>query len=210
VTATHAPAPGGQTTEIIEPAEPAEPIEQAESPEDPPAAAPRKRAWWRRALSWVTTGAVLGLLALGIVLALIPAMNGGTALTVLSGSMQPTLKPGDVVVVFPVDGFDDVELGDVVTFMPTADDPTLVTHRAKAWGVNGDGEKVLITRGDANGADDSPLREKQLRAKVAYSVPWVGNVLQYTQASKPWLVLAVAVILITYAIYATVTSFRRR
>ncbi|MDR2566041.1 MAG: S26 family signal peptidase, partial [Bifidobacteriaceae bacterium] len=118
--------------------------------------------------------------------------------------------PGDVVVVFPVDGFEDIELGDVVTFMPNPDDPTLVTHRAKAWDVNGDGEKVLITRGDANGADDSPMREKQLRAKVVYSVPWVGNLLQYTQASKPWLVLAMAVILITYAIYATATSFRRR
>lgn len=204
MTATRAPAVGVEETQTIEP------IEPAESPEDLEAAAPRKRSWWRRALSWVTTGAVLVLLTLGIVLALIPAMNGGTALTVLSGSMQPTLKPGDVVVVFPVDGFEDIELGDVVTFMPNPDDPTLVTHRAKAWDVNGDGEKVLITRGDANGADDSPMREKQLRAKVVYSVPWVGNLLQYTQASKPWLVLAMAVILITYAIYATATSFRRR
>ncbi|MDR2564779.1 MAG: S26 family signal peptidase, partial [Bifidobacteriaceae bacterium] len=126
VTATRAPAVGVEETQTIEP------IEPAESPEDLEAAAPRKRSWWRRALSWVTTGAVLVLLTLGIVLALIPAMNGGTALTVLSGSMQPTLKPGDVVVVFPVDGFEDIELGDVVTFMPNPDDPTLVTHRAKA------------------------------------------------------------------------------
>jgi signal peptidase len=154
---------------------------------------------------------VLALLALAVPLAVIPALNGGKALTVLTGSMQPTLNPGDVAVVYPVQSFDEIELGDVVTFMPKPDDPTLVTHRAVAWATRPDGERLLITQGDANNAEDEPIREKQVRARLAYSVPWVGKVLQYgSDFGKPLLVVAVAIGLITYAVFGMVTSIRRR
>lgn len=171
-----------------------------------PTAAPAPKALWRRIMSWATTTIVLALLALSIPLAVIPALHGGTALTVLTGSMQPTLQPGDMAIVYPVDGFDDIELGDVVTFMPKPDDPTLVTHRAIAWGVDGDGNRILTTQGDANDAADSPIQEQQLRAKLAYSVPWIGNVLQYSDFSKPILVVIAAIGLIAYAVYAVLTS----
>jgi signal peptidase len=149
-------------------------------------------------------------LALAIVLAVIPAINKGTALTVLTGSMQPTLKPGDVAVVYPVEGFKDIELGDIVTFMPYPEDPTLVSHRAVRWEATDTGELRLITRGDANGADDAPLMEKQVRAKMAYHVPWVGHMLRFGADSKPWLVIGLGVVLITYSLYATLTSFKRK
>jgi signal peptidase len=150
---------------------------------------------------------VLGLLGLAIPLAVIPALHGGKALTVLTGSMKPTHNPGDVVVVYPVDSFEEIELGDVVTFMPKPEDPTLVTHRAVDWALGPEGEKLLITQGDANNVADEPLKEKQIRAKVAYAVPWVGNVLQYgNEFGKPLLIVAVAIGLIAYSIYAMVTS----
>jgi signal peptidase len=158
-------------------------------------------------VSWATTAVVLVLLALAVVLAVIPALNGGKALTVLTGSMSPTIQPGDVAVVFPVESFEEIELGDIVTFMPKPEDPTLVTHRAVSWGSSADGERILITRGDANGADDDPIKEKQVRAKVAYTVPWVGNVLQYgSDFGKPLLLVIVAIGLIVYCLYAMVTS----
>ncbi|MDR1442715.1 MAG: signal peptidase I [Bifidobacteriaceae bacterium] len=177
--------------------------------ETKPAARPRK-AVWRRALSWLTTVAVLALLGLAIILAVIPALHGGKALNVLTGSMEPGISPGDVVVVYPIGGFKDIEVGDIVTFMPKADDPMLITHRAIGWGQNADGEKVLITKGDANGAQDEPVREKQVRAKVAYTVPWIGNVLQYNDFGKPLVLVIAAIGLIIYSIYAMVTSVRRR
>jgi signal peptidase len=170
------------------------------------AARPRK-AVWRRAVSWTTTTVVLALLALAVVLAVIPALHGGKALTVLTGSMSPTINAGDVAVVYPVDGFDDIEVGDIVTFMPEPDNPTLVTHRAVSWGATAKGERLLITRGDANGVDDDPIMEKQIRAKVAYTVPWVGHVLQYgNDFGKPLALVIVAIGLIGYCVYAMVTS----
>jgi signal peptidase len=151
----------------------------------------------------------LAILGLAIVLAVIPALNNGKALTVLTGSMQPTLNPGDVAVVYAVGGFGEIETGDIVTFLPKPDDPTLVTHRAVGWGMTGEGEKTLITRGDANGADDQPVTEKQVRAKFAYRVPWVGNLLLYSDFGKPFLLIAAALGLIAYCFYAMVTSVAR-
>jgi signal peptidase len=151
---------------------------------------------------------VLLLLVLGIVLALIPAMHHGSALTVLTGSMKPTINPGDVIVVYPVDSFDQIELGDVVTFMPYPDDPTLVSHRAVGWDVSDTGETILVTRGDANDTEER-LMLKQVKAKMAYRVPLIGNVLEYTQSSRPYLIIALAAGLLIYAGYALVTSIRR-
>jgi signal peptidase len=168
------------------------------------------RAVWRRVVSWFTTLVVLALLGLAVPLAVIPALHGGKALTVLTGSMRPTINPGDVAVVYPVESFDDVRVGDVVTFMPNPEDPTLVTHRVIGWAVNGAGETTMITQGDNNNAPDEPIMEKQIRAKVAYTVPWVGNVLQYgNEFGKPILVVGVAIGLIVYAVYAMVTSMVR-
>ncbi|MDR1790963.1 MAG: signal peptidase I [Propionibacteriaceae bacterium] len=172
--------------------------------------APRPRfSVLKRVISWFATLLILAMLGIGLVLAVIPALNHGTALTVLTGSMQPTINPGDIAVVYAVDGFDDISIGDVVTFMPNPDDDTLVTHRAVGWSIGTDGEKLLVTRGDANSASDPPIMEKQLRAKLAYTVPWLGNILQYSDFSKPFIVILVAIILIGYAAYATLTSIKR-
>ncbi|MDR1806740.1 MAG: signal peptidase I [Propionibacteriaceae bacterium] len=169
-----------------------------------------RRGWFRRALSWGSTVAVLALLALGVFVAVIPALHRGTALNVLTGSMQPTLKPGDLAIVYAVDSFDDIAIGDIVTFMPYPDDPTLVTHRAIGWSTQADGTRLLITQGDANNAADDPIMEKQVRAKMAYKIPWIGHLLQYSDFAKPIAVVVVAIILLAYSAYALITSVKRK
>jgi signal peptidase len=122
---------------------------------------------------------VLGLLvvvAIGLAVALagVPALFGGTALTVLSPSMVPTFAPGDVVVVRPrpVAG---IVVGDVITF--TARDPQTgstrtVTHRV----VGIDPGPVFHTRGDANeDPDPGTVAAADVRGVLWYTVPWVGG-----------------------------------
>ncbi|MDR1824560.1 MAG: signal peptidase I [Bifidobacteriaceae bacterium] len=163
----------------------------------------------RRAISWLATGVMVVLLALAVALAVIPSLNHGKALTVLTGSMQPALNPGDVAVVFAVDGFDDIELGDVVTYMPNPDDPTLVTHRAVAWTTGVDGERRLVVQGDANNTPDDPIKEVQLKAKLAYTVPWVGNVLKLSPQGRSKAMLGLGVGLLCYAGVVFLVSLRR-
>src|SRR5699024_1764038 len=82
----------------------------------------------------VTSVLLIAVLALAVLLAVVPRLLGGEALTVLTGSMQPTYSPGDVVVSVPQEEY---QVGDVVTFQPVSGDPTLVTHRIVAVTVGG-------------------------------------------------------------------------
>ncbi|WP_341359344.1 signal peptidase I [Georgenia sp. M64] len=127
---------------------------------------------------------VAGWLALAVVAALalamvvVPHLAGWVPLTILSGSMEPTIPTGSQVVVEPVRGEAATAAlapGDVVTVMPYPNDPTLVTHRVVARAVAADGTVVLTTRGDANDAADPwPLTATQVRGVVRYHIPYAG------------------------------------
>lgn len=129
------------------------------------------------AVLWTLAGTVLLILCLTVV---IPRLLGWVPLTVQSGSMSPAIPVGSVVVVDPVgpdpSELEQIEVGDVVTFMPRPEDPTLVTHRVTAVGATTGGDPSFITRGDANEQDDAdPVTATQLRGVVRYDVPWVGR-----------------------------------
>ncbi|MFD6135358.1 signal peptidase I [Isoptericola sp. NPDC060257] len=177
-----------------------------------PARRPRTTGRPRRILGRVASvalGAVMvALLALAGAAVVVPKAMGATPLTVLTGSMEPSLSPGDVVVVRPVDPA-DVQVGDVLTFQPVSGDPTLVTHRVVGLVWGGDGEPAgFTTRGDANGADDDPIVADQVQGRVLYSIPAVGHL---TNASwAPTAVKVAAVGLILYGVVAVVTPDRSR
>lgn len=142
-----------------------------------------------------------GLVAVVLVLTvLVPAVGGGTAYTVLTGSMEPTLPPGTVVVTreTPVA---DVRVGDVVTYQLESGRPTVATHRVRAVGVTLGGETRLVTQGDANAAaDPEPVRPEQLRGVQWYAVPLVGYPAMVVDADlRQVVVLGAVVLLLGYA-----------
>ena len=117
---------------------------------------------------------VLALVALLAVVFVVPRVAGAETFTVLSGSMRPTLDPGDLVVVRAVDP-NEIGVGSVVTFQMESGDPAVTTHRVVSQGVNEHGEAVYLTRGDGNeSADPVWIKDVQLRGTVWYSVPYVG------------------------------------
>src|SRR5699024_11712895 len=135
-------------------------------------AAERRTGFWRSALAGASSVLLVRVLALAVALAVVPRVMGCEALTVLTGSMEPTYAPGDVVVSVPRDGY---AVGDVVTFQPVSGDPTLVTHRIVAVQLGGPEGTMYVTRGDANGADDDPIKAEQVMGEVLYHVPYVGH-----------------------------------
>jgi signal peptidase len=78
----------------------------------------------------------------------VPYLFGFRSLTVLSGSMEPTIHVGDVVVVDQVPPL-DVRVGDIVTFRDPEDPSRLITHRVRQIDVQGN-EVHVVTKGDAN------------------------------------------------------------
>ncbi|NOV97940.1 signal peptidase I [Isoptericola halotolerans] len=107
---------------------------------------------------------------------LVPRVAGATPYTVATGSMEPTLGPGTLAVVRPVDTA-AVATGDVLTYQLRSGEPTVVTHRVVGLGTTAGGERTFVTRGDANEvADVTPVRAVQVRGTLWYAVPWLGHV----------------------------------
>lgn len=125
-----------------------------------------------RGASWAICLAGLAVLAVAVV---VPRVAGATPYTVLTGSMQPTMPPGTLVVTRPVDPA-DITIGTVVTYQLHSGEADVVTHRVVGVGVDGTGERVFRTQGDANTVVDAePVRAEQVRGARWYAVPYVGR-----------------------------------
>lgn len=103
---------------------------------------------------------------------------------VLSGSMEPKIKMGSVVVIKPSQ---DLKTGDVITFKNPKDPKTTITHRISAIN-NG----VIQTKGDANNAPDNwEVTENQVLGKVVTSVPYLGYAANFAKTSRGFLLFII-------------------
>src|SRR5262245_45130457 len=80
---------------------------------------------------------------------LVPRIAGGTPYTVLTGSMKPRLPPGTLIVVRPSH---NIQIGDIITFQLRPGESEVATHRVIGVGTSVGGERVYVTKGDANTA----------------------------------------------------------
>jgi signal peptidase len=178
---------------------------------DAPAEEPRKEhgAWY-----WLFYGVTAGLLAIilgiGVVAIALPKLTGAVPLTVLSSSMEPALPPGTMAVVRPLapQQLGDIRIGDIISYQPYPQDPTLVTHRVTNIRHLSSGAFVFITQGDANSTVDAPVLGKQVRATLWYSIPGLGwvNDLVNAQGNRAWIIPTAAGLLFAYAGYTGVYS----
>lgn len=147
---------------------------------------PRRRRRFRRAVAWMC-GILLTVFA-GVLIATValPLAMGWVPLTVITGSMDPTIPPGSQVIVKPLRPAQaqELEKGQVITFQVEPGSDDVVTHRIISVG-RADGETVYRTQGDANSAPDpEPVRAVQVRGLVRYHVPLVGYLAQLTSPEQ--------------------------
>lgn len=97
---------------------------------------------------------------------------GWSPMVVTTGSMQPAINPGDIVMSgAPDDGGQGLEVGTVITFQDPARPDGLLTHRIAR--VNDDG--TYSTRGDANTVADSyQVKPRDVRSVGRLLIPGVG------------------------------------
>lgn len=122
-------------------------------------------------VGWATLAAAVGL---ALLLAL-PLAFGARPHTVLTGSMEPAIAAGDVVVVESI-APGAAQAGDVVTFRDPEDQSRLITHRVRS--VRRAGSQLwFVTQGDANNTTERWRVEVGGEVgRVVYVVPWVGHV----------------------------------
>jgi signal peptidase len=156
-------------------------------------------------------GLTYGVMILAILVAvasfIAPRLIGAVPLTVLTGSMVPTFNPGDLIITMPVEP-EDVKSGDIVTFQPESDNPTLITHRVISVGFALDGDTVFVTKGDANDAEDPSIRSDQVMGKYLYHVPYVGYVANALPGDSKALILQlIGGAILLYVLYQITTGF---
>ena len=94
--------------------------------------------------------------------------------TITSGSMWPVLKTDDLIVMKGISGR-DAEVGEIIVYQNTAQGFTIHRLIRKENG-------TLVTKGDANDAEDPPIEEKDVIGTILtigtwpVHIPWLGVV----------------------------------
>lgn len=103
---------------------------------------------------------------------LVPLALGLRSDVVMSGSMSPRIRPGDVVVSVPTDAR-RLRIGEIINFTDPADPRRRLIHRY--IGPNRDG--TLTTKGDANGqADSTGVPAAMVYGASRVRIPYAGLV----------------------------------
>ncbi len=97
----------------------------------------------------------------------LPTVFGWGSAVVLSGSMEPELPVGALLVIHRQENY---KIGEIVTYED--ENGTLVTHRLTAF-ENG----KAVTKGDANNIEDEPFPVSKICGKVRAVLPGVGGMI---------------------------------
>ena len=114
-------------------------------------------------------------------------MNNRAILEVASGSMEPNLKVGDLIIIQTNDY--NYRPGDIVTFKDS--NGSFVTHRIVTISGN-----EAITRGDANNTVDKPIMLDKIVGKYKYKLSYLGHIMSaFRNTSTLIIVLVIGTII---------------
>lgn len=105
-------------------------------------------------------------------------MQSVQIMSVESGSMTPTIRKGDAVVIGEVHKH-DLKVGDIVSYRSAADQAVIITHRIvqvePMWG-------LIVTKGDNTQRNDKPVPISEVIGKVNIRVTYLGYVLNFLRS----------------------------
>ncbi len=110
-------------------------------------------------------------------------VNGYAALEVISGSMEPTILVGDLIIIDTKE--QKYQTGDIITFYDI--DGSFVTHRIVS--IN---EKSMITKGDNNNTEDEVLNIDRIVGKYITKINGFGKLT--TALKSPFVMVMVLLI----------------
>ena len=154
------------------------------------------------------SGAILVIaVAVAVLVIALPAIVGGSALTVLTNSMAPKYPPGTLIIIKPT-SISEIKVGDVLTYQITSGSPAVISHRVVTRSVSLEGETTFITKGDNNKvADAKPVQEVQVKGTLWYAIPYLGFVNNAVNGeTRPLVTPIIAGLLFAYAVYTVISS----
>lgn len=118
---------------------------------------------------------------------------GYTVFQVSTGSMSGTIEVEDIIIVKILDNEEELKENDIIVFKQ---DKNIITHRLIEIK-----ENELITKGDANNAQDKPIQKNQVIGKVIKIIPNVAiwkKVVLSKQVYIPIIITITLIIIISF------------
>lgn len=168
---------------------------------------------WKKLLHVVGFVVLIAIVLAFVIFAVPQVVGAEQSYVVLSGSMEPSISAGDVVIVDSVET-ETIGEGDVITFEPPSDHEQAgterVTHRVLEV-VEQDNGIHFRTKGDANEeADQALVPAENVVGQVMLTIPKMGYVSQFAGSDQGLLLLVIipAALLIISEVYNLVMAAR--
>lgn len=123
---------------------------------------------------------------------------GIATFVVLTGSMEPTIQPGEMIIIKETDNY---KSNDIITYRE--DKNFLVTHRIIR--VN---EEGIVTKGDNNNIEDKEIKKEQILGKVIFQSKLFGFFILYLL--KPITLLLIFILLIKDFIFQSLNKENKK
>ena len=115
-----------------------------------------------------------------------PSFFGYKNFIVLTGSMEPKINIGDIVIIKETN---DIKVNDIVSFKI---DNSIITHRVTDIRHDDENNLTFITKGDANnGYDNEILTLDDLEGKYLFKIPKLGSLILFLQKPQGLLILGI-------------------
>ena len=143
-----------------------------------------------RAFKILYTTFYIGIIAIIVLLliAIFPIKGNYQIKIVKSGSMEPSIKTGSIVVIKPSSNY---TVGDVVTFGKDTKTDIPTTHRIVSSRAQ-DGVILFTTKGDTNeDKDTNEIRQSDVNGRVLFDVPYFGYIIDLARKPLGFIVLII-------------------
>lgn len=137
------------------------------------------------AVYWLLISALI-IIAASSAFSALKIPGGLKMLVVQSGSMEPTIKTGSIILIKKQDTYNT---GDIISFVGAGSDST--THRVTKTNII-KGKEIFNTKGDANqGGDQETIGIESILGKTVFTVPYLGYLISFTKTQQGFIFLIV-------------------
>lgn len=156
--------------------------------------------------AWILTG-ITCLLIVFFAIPLLPIPNNYKVVIVRSGSMEPTIHTGSIVVYKPQSEY---KKEDVVAFRNASTGPEKIVTIHRVMDVEQKDQKPFFkTKGDANKVEDAVLTPKEdVLGRVLFSMPGIGYLISWGQSPTGFVVMLV--LPVTLLVYHEIHNFMNK